>query len=147
MRLHRGEGPGGDEAEIGGTRCGLRGARQDRRARGLVQVELLAAEDQGAPAGTEGLRPHAEAADVKVGRARGIGDGEDEVVEAVDHAAVPPRSVGGDVAGADHLGPFGKLALDPRAELGRRHRADDGALLLGLGAELRRRGDGGDLGR
>ena len=56
-------------------------------------------------------------------------------------------SVGGDVADADHLGPFGQLALDPRAELGRGHRAHDGALLLGLGAELRRRGDGGDLGR
>jgi hypothetical protein len=59
-------------------------------ATGLVQVELVAAEPQGAAAGPEGDRLHAEHADVEVHGLVEVGHGQDQVIDAVDpHRCTP----------------------------------------------------------
>jgi hypothetical protein len=50
-----------------------------------VQIELVGAEPQRAPAVPEGDRLHAEHAHVEVDGLVDVGDGQDQVVDAIDH--------------------------------------------------------------
>src|SRR4029453_18452676 len=104
VRHHLIKRGGGDQAHIGRSWGGSAGLGFQFATR-LVQVKLVAAEPQGAAAGAEADRLHAQHADIEVDGLVDVGDGEDQVVDPVDdercgrrwgaHAATVPASTGG----------------------------------------------------
>jgi hypothetical protein len=82
----------GDEAEVGGARCGMRGFGIEGVAC-LVQVDLLLAEVE-RPAAVFFLGSEVECAGVEVDGGGEVSDGEDEMIEAQDPHADEMRMVG-----------------------------------------------------
>ncbi|KAG0751414.1 hypothetical protein G6F24_014347 [Rhizopus arrhizus] len=83
MGQHIGSRRARDQAQIGTARRGLRGVRL-QRCTGRVQVDLLLAELQRSAAGAETHDLHAKHALIEVTAALDVGNGEDQMVEAVD---------------------------------------------------------------
>jgi 8-oxo-dGTP pyrophosphatase MutT (NUDIX family) len=73
----------GDQADIDRSWSGSAGLGLQLVTR-LVQVELVGAEAEGAAVGAEGDRLHAEHADIEVDGLVDVGNGEDQMVNAVD---------------------------------------------------------------